>query len=108
MFKEMCEAAENVGFEPCQEQSFPFEHRWPTSDELAGMLKPDNDRSFILWHYDFPTSRPAQWRCRISNDLKPIYINQYFDTLPEALLFAVMFEKGWLWTGQTFTKQEGR
>ena len=33
MFKEMCEAAENVGFEPCQEQSFPFEHRWPTSDE---------------------------------------------------------------------------
>jgi len=31
-----------------------------------------------------------------------------FDTLAEALLWAVMFERGWIWTGEKFEKREGR
>jgi hypothetical protein len=66
-----------------------------TSYELAGMIKDTSSFSFGkrngAWYiWDEHGGGSAFW------------------SFPESLLFAVMFERGWLWNGQTFEKKEGK
>ena len=103
MFKEMCFEAERpgvIGEMPVDEwsQEFGAEDKprpW-TSDELAGMFIPDSPV------FTFAVDCGAWY---VSVDGRPI-ADADFDTLSEALLFAVMFEKGFLWENGEFKKRE--
>jgi len=64
-----------------------------TERELAGML--DGDKG---WFH----KTGGQWYPRHEEEATSEV--QPFGTLAEALLFAVMFEKGWLWTGAEFRR----
>ena len=91
MFKEMCDARLQV-------TNDAWNPPYPSSDELAEMLDKNTTKSLAKTNGKF-----RWWDSYYDEAASPD-----FDTMQEALLFKVMEQRGYLWNGQTFTKQEGR
>ena len=111
-YKEMCEAAIKMGV-----NDFLIQHdapgatfidtsdakKWkyyrrPTCEELAGMLTGKSVNQQFLWQIGIEDKTYQMWDHFELSDIQ----SQRFETLSEALLWAVMFEKGFQWDGKEF------
>ena len=71
-----------------------------TCEELWGMLGPEGHSQFCFQPI------PNALGCALSYPVKNFSKVQYHASLVEALLFAVMYERGWLWDGKEFKEEK--